>query len=145
MTADEVIRRLALMPHPEGGHYREIFRAASPAGGRGAMTSIYYLLRPGERSHWHRVDAVEIWHHHAGGALELAISPDGMSVETHVLGSGLLDGHRPQAVVPAGHWQAARPLGAGVRDWVLVGCAVAPAFEFSGFEMAPVDWEPGKD
>lgn len=142
MTAEEVIERLGLVPHPEGGHYREIFRDPSAGGGRGAVTSIFYLLKPGERSHWHRVDAAEIWYHHAGGALELALSADGADMHTHHLGADLAVGHVPQAVVPAGWWQAARPLDPGPGGWVLVGCAVAPAFDFAGFEMAPADWAP---
>jgi hypothetical protein len=96
-------------------------------------------LRAGERSHWHRVDAAEVWHHYAGDPLELAISDDGTSVRTLTLGPDLRAGQRPQAVVPAGAWQAARPLGA----WVLAGCTVSPAFEFSGFELAPPGWSPG--
>lgn len=148
MRAADVIRELNLAPHPEGGHYREIYRDAAPDGGRGAATSIHYLLSGDERSHWHRVtDAVEIWNFHAAGGagaagLELALSPDGVSVEVHVLGSGLAAGHKPQAVVPAGWWQAARLIDPAAEGWVLVGCAVAPAFEFSAFEMAPPNWAP---
>jgi len=136
MNADDVIRRLDLKPHPEGGHFRETFRdAGSP---RGASTAIYYLLKTGERSHWHRVDAAEIWHFYAGDALELELSPDGRTIETHVLGANLAHGERPQIVVPKNIWQSARPLG----RFTLVGCTVAPAFQFEGFEMAPPEWTP---
>lgn len=110
-------------------------------GGRGVLTSIYYLLAAGERSAWHRVtDAVEIWHFYAGAALELTLCHDGRaaSVETHLLGLDFDRGERPQVVVPANSWQTARPRGA----WTLVGCTVAPAFEFSSFEMATPGWEP---
>jgi len=132
--AEEVIRLLGLTPHPEGGFYAETFRPAAPGGGRGASTAIYYLLRDGEVSAWHRVrDADEVWHHYTGAPLELK-----MENETVRLGSDLAAGERPQAVVPAGAWQTARTLG----GWALVGCTVAPAFQFSAFEMAPAGWEP---
>lgn len=137
MTADEVIALLDLKPHPEGGYFRETFRDA-PAGGRGASTAIYYLLKAGEVSHWHRVDAAEVWHWHAGAPLVLTISPNGHDAEACHLGPELRTGQRPQLVVPAGHWQTATSLGA----WTLVGCTVAPGFDFSGFEMAPPDWRP---
>ena len=137
MDADEIIARYGLTPHPEGGHYREIFRAHAEDGGRGAVTSIYYLLRAGETSAWHRVDAVEIWHYHAGDALRLELSLDGVETTSHRLGVG--EGAWPQVVVPVGAWQSARPEGA----WTLVGCTVAPAFEFAGFELAPPGWQPG--
>jgi len=134
MSADDLIARLGLQPHPEGGHYRETYRDRPGAGGRGALTTILYLLKAGEISRWHRVtDAVEIWHFHDGDELELSLS-DGRTVERHMLSR-----INPQLVVPANRWQSARPL----RRWTLVGCAVAPAFEFSSFEMAPQDWEPG--
>ena len=138
MDADEIIARYALAPHPEGGHYRETYRAVAEDGGRGAVTAIYYLLREGEVSHWHRVDAVEIWHYHAGAALRLELSLDGVGVTRHRLGTGA--GAEPQATVPARAWQSARSEGA----WTLVGCTVAPAFEFSGFELAPAGWRPGR-
>jgi hypothetical protein len=139
-TADAVIAALGLEPHPEGGHFREVYRHAPADGGRGDCTSIYYLLRAGERSAWHRVtDAVEVWQFHAGDPLALAISTDGTNVEIHLLGVDLAGGARPQAVVPAGAWQSAESRG----DWTLVGCTVAPAFLFESFEMAPDGWEPG--
>jgi len=140
LTAEAVIAALDLDPHPEGGHFREVYRHAPSDGGRGDATSIYYLLRAGERSAWHRVtDAVEIWQFHAGDPLALSISTDGKRVERHLLGADLAQGARPQAVVPAGAWQSAVSTGA----WTLVGCTVAPAFVFESFEMAPEGWEPG--
>lgn len=141
VLASDWIAHLGLLPHPEGGHYREIYRDPAPEGRRGALTSIYYLLREGERSAWHRVtDAAEVWHHHAGAPLALALCPDGRaaSLETHILGLDVACGERPQVVVPPGVWQTAHSLG----SWTLVGCIVAPAFEFSSFEMAPHGWVP---
>lgn len=135
-AAEEIIRRLQLLRHPEGGWYREIFRDHS--GDRGALTSIYYLLRAGEQSHWHRIDAVEIWHYHAGAAMELSLAEESETVRRLRLGIDLAAGEMPQAVVAARTWQAARPLG----DWSLVGCTVAPAFRFEGFELAPPGWSP---
>jgi len=138
--ADEIIARLGLKPHPEGGWFAETFRDADNASGRAHGTAIYYLLKAGERSHWHRVDAAEIWHWYAGDALALHLSSDGKAQQTLHLGPDLAVGERPQIVVPTGHWQAAEPLGA----FTLVGCTVAPGFDFAGFEMAPKDWTPGK-
>ncbi len=137
-TAREIIDALGLQPHPEGGWYRETWRAAAEPGARAAGTAIYYLLDAGEFSHWHRVDAAEIWHFYAGAPLALTLSPDGHDAEAHRLGSGLAAGQRPQIVVPAGWWQCATSLGA----WTLVGCTVSPGFDFAGFEMAPPDWRP---
>jgi len=136
MTADEIIAHLGMKPHPEGGHYVETFRA--PGEGRSAGTAIYFLLKAGERSHWHRVDADEIWHHYAGAPLELSMSEDGKAVRHLRLGADFGIGEQPQAVVPRHVWQAARSLGA----WTLVGCTVSPSFEFKGFEMAPQGWRP---
>jgi predicted cupin superfamily sugar epimerase len=138
---DTIIAELGLRPHPEGGHYAETWRAAAGAGERPSGTAIYYLLRAGERSRWHRVDAAEIWHYYAGEPLALAIAAGSGEVapERHVLGPDLAAGQRPQVVVPAGDWQAAEPLGA----WTLVGCTVSPGFEFDGFELARPEWEPG--
>ncbi len=128
--------------HPEGGWYVERWRATAVEGDRGAASAILFLLAAGERSHWHRVDAAEVWQWSAGEALELRIAPpDGRGVTTHRLGGDMLAGEAVQAVVPAGYWQAARPLGA----WALVGCIVAPAFTFEGFTLAPPGWEPGRD
>ncbi|MCC7253015.1 cupin domain-containing protein [Hyphomicrobium sp.] len=138
MDADRIIAELGLQPHPEGGQFRETFRDAEPAGGRAHSTAIYFLLKAGEVSRWHRVDAVEIWHWYAGAPLMLAtLLPGGMR-STHRLGPAVLDGERPQGVVEKGHWQQAWSLGA----WTLVGCTVAPGFEFAGFELAPQDFEP---
>lgn len=141
VTADEVVRLLGLAPHPEGGFFRETFRDAAPAGGRGASTAIYYLLREEDESAWHRVDAAEVWHHYAGAPLDVTLSADGRERTVLRLGTDLAAGERPQVVVPAGVWQAARP----VSGWTLVGCTVAPAFDFAGFEMAPPGWEPGQE
>ncbi|MGB5950302.1 MAG: cupin domain-containing protein [Parvibaculum sp.] len=135
--ADEIIRLLDLAPHPEGGWYRETFRDEGEP--RARSTAIYYLLRAGERSHWHRVDAAEVWHWYAGGPLALSVSPDSQFAARAVLGPDLLKGERPQIVIPARHWQSAEPLGA----FTLVGCTVAPGFDFAGFEMAGNDWAPG--
>jgi predicted cupin superfamily sugar epimerase len=135
-----IIAALGLAPHPEGGHFREIWRAPAAAGGRGAGTAIYFLLRAGERSHWHRVDAAEAWHWYAGAPLALSVAgSDAGPVERRLLGPNLGAGEAPFALVPPFWWQAAESLGA----WTLVGCTVSPAFEFSGFEMAPAGWEPG--
>ncbi len=141
MTPEDVIRVLRLSPHPEGGHFRETFRdTRTVADGRAASTAIYFLLADGEVSRWHRVDACEVWHWYAGAPLALAIDGDGVASRTFTLGCNLAQGERPQAVVPQGAWQQARSLG----TWSLVGCTVAPGFEFSGFEMAPQGFEPGK-
>lgn len=138
MTADEIVRLLGLQPHPEGGHFRETFRDTVGTAGRAASTAIYYLLRAGEVSHWHRVDAAEVWHFYAGAPLSLSLSANGHDVTSHHLGPNLTTGQRPQIAVPAGAWQAATSLGA----WTLAGCTVAPGFDFAGFEMAPPDWRP---
>jgi uncharacterized protein len=138
-TAADVIRLLGLKPHPEGGHFRETFRDPRGVddGGRAASTAIYFLLARGERSHWHRVDAVEVWHWYAGAALELDIAQNRRR-ERITLGNNLAAGERPQAIVPAHAWQAAQTLG----DWTLVGCTVAPGFEFAAFELAPPGFAP---
>ena len=140
MTADDVIAALGLEPHPEGGRFAQTWSEPAAPGERPASSAIHYLLRAGERSHWHRVDATEVWHHYAGAPLELRVSADGEGVATHILGPDLTAGERPQVVVPGGAWQAARSLG----EWTLVGCTVAPAFTFDGFELAPPGWEPGR-
>jgi predicted cupin superfamily sugar epimerase len=138
LTAADVIRLLDLKPHPEGGHFRETFRDRNEIGGRAASTAIYFLLARGQRSHWHRFDAAELWHWHAGAPLQLEISNAPGKIESVTLGCDLASGQRPQAVVPAHAWQAAQTLG----DWTLVGCTVAPAFEFKTFELASQDWSP---
>jgi predicted cupin superfamily sugar epimerase len=137
MKAEDVIRLLDLRPHPEGGHFRETFRDVRLSEGRSVSTAIYFLLARGERSHWHCVDAAEIWHWHAGAPLMLHIAAQD-EIGVLRLGADLAAGERPQAVVPAGAWQSAESLG----DWTLVGCTVAPGFEFSGFELAPPGWSP---
>ena len=140
LSADQVIRLLGLSPHPEGGYFRETFRdSAIDASGRAASTAIYFLLVGGERSRWHRVDAAEAWHWHLGAPLALTIAADGAPCRHELrLGTDLLAGERPQAVVPAGVWQRAASLG----PWTLVGCTVAPGFHFAGFELAPANFEP---
>jgi predicted cupin superfamily sugar epimerase len=137
----EVIDWLGMEPHREGGWYVETWRAeTTDARGRSVASAILYLLNAGEQSHWHRVDAAEIWQSSGGDALELRIAVSAAGpIETHVLSSRVEAGHWPQVIVPSGAWQAARPLG----EWALVGCIVAPAFEFEGFELAPEGWEPG--
>ena len=137
--AEAAIRRLGLAPHPEGGWFRETFRDGVASGTRGVSTAIYYLLRGGEVSRWHRVDTAEVWHWYAGAPLLLTLSPDGKARRELVLGPDLTTGAEPQRVIPAKVWQTARSLGA----WTLTGCTVAPAFEFAGFELVPLDWEPG--
>ena len=139
LSAADIIARLDLQPHPEGGHFRQTFRdPAVDANGRAASTLIYFLLARGERSHWHRVDAAEIWHFYAGAPLQLRIADPGQAPRTMMLGIDLAAGEQPQAVVPAHAWQCAESSG----DWTLVGCTVAPGFMFTGFELAPAGWEP---
>jgi len=141
LTAQDVIRLLALKPHPEGGHFREMFRDTRRVeGSRSASTAIYFLLARGQRSHWHRIDAVEIWHWYVGAPLVLEIAHQPGRVERLTLGCNLAADERPQAIVPAHAWQAAQSLG----DWTLCGCTVAPGFEFTGFELAPKEWSPSQ-
>jgi predicted cupin superfamily sugar epimerase len=141
LSAADVIRLLDLKPHPEGGHFRETFRdGLTVSGARAASTAIYFLLARGERSRWHRIDAVEIWHYHAGAPLELEIVASAASpVDRLTLGPDLGAGARPQVIVPAYVWQSAQTLG----EWTLVGCTVAPGFDFCGFEIAPEGWALG--
>ncbi len=137
-SAAAIIARLDLRPHPEGGHYRETFRdTRADTDGRALSTAIYFLLARSERSHWHRIDAVEIWHYYAGSALTLLIADDS-GTQAVRLGPDLVAGEVPQAIVPAQAWQAAESTG----DWTLVGCTVAPGFDFAKFELAPNGWEP---
>ena len=137
-TAADIIARLDLKPHPEGGHYRETFRDPRvDANGRALSTAIYFLLARGERSHWHRIDASEVWHYYAGHALTLHIADDGNERSIR-LGQDLAAGDVPQAIVPVRAWQAAESTG----DWTLVGCTVAPGFDFAKFELAPRGWMP---
>jgi predicted cupin superfamily sugar epimerase len=137
-SAAEIIARLDLKPHPEGGHYRETFRdPRTDARGRAFSTAIYFLLARGERSHWHRIDAVETWHYYAGSALTLRIADDSGQRSIR-LGADLGAGEAPQAIVSPHAWQAAESTG----DWTLVGCTVAPGFDFATFELAPTGWKP---
>ncbi|MBF9032015.1 cupin [Rhodobacterales bacterium HKCCE3408] len=137
MTADEIIAALNLAPHPEGGHYRQTWIAEAAEGERTAGTCIYFLLRQGERSHWHRVDATEIWHYHAGAPLILSLSAtEAGPADDHLLTPDLTQG-APQVIVPENHWQSARSTG----DWTLVSCTVSPGFRFEGFTLAPPDFD----
>lgn len=138
MKAADIIKALAMQPHPEGGWYTETFRDEH-GGERGHSTAIYYLLEAGDRSHWHRVlDAAEVWHYYAGAPLLLSLSEAGEGISEITLGPDVVKGERPQGVVPAGWWQSARSTG----DFTLVGCTVAPGFTFATFEMAEPDWSP---
>jgi len=137
--AAAIIKALNLKPHPEGGWYAETWRADARDGERPSGTAIYYLLEKGQRSHWHRVDAAEVWHFYAGAPLRLSISRDGQVTEQLTLGANIGAGERPQIIVPPNAWQSAESLG----DWTLVGCTVSPGFLFETFEMAPEDWAPG--
>ncbi len=137
-SAEEIIRLLDLKPHPEGGHYRETFRDDRGDGKRAASTAIYFLLAAGEVSHWHRVDAAEVWLWHAGAPLELSIAPPDGPASRSVLSADLAAGELPQGVVPPGFWQSAKSLGA----WTLVSCTVAPGFQFESFELAPKSFAP---
>ena len=134
--AARLIGALGLEPHPEGGHYRQTW-AGPVRDGRPSGTAILFLLRAGNRSHWHRVDADEIWLFHAGAPLVLSVAEDGGPARDHRLGPDVVGGEMPQIVVPAHAWQAARSTG----DWSLVSCTVSPGFTFDGFDLAP----PGFD
>jgi len=136
--AEDIIANLELERHPEGGWYRETFRDEMGHQGRPHSTAILFLLADGEVSHWHRVDAVEAWHWHGGAPLLLKIADENGAVQEFTLGPDLFAGEHPQAIVPAHAWQSAVSLGA----WTLVGCTVAPGFQFEGFELAPQAWEP---
>ncbi len=145
-SAAELIARLDLQPHPEGGWYKETWRASESGGERAkersSATLIHFLLENGQRSHWHRVDATEIWLWHAGNPLTLSISKgESGIIEEVVLGPDLMAGQVAQHVIAAGDWQAAEPV-AGAHDYVLVSCVVSPGFEFSGFTLAPPGWRP---
>ena len=135
-----LIETLGLAPHPEGGWYRETWRADAPEGGRGTATAIHFLLEAGQSSHWHKVDATELWLFHAGSALILEMSvTDAGPVERVRLGPDVLAGEAPQVRIAPGHWQAAR----AEQGWALVSCIVSPAFDFAGFTLAPPGWAPG--
>jgi predicted cupin superfamily sugar epimerase len=137
LDADGVVALLGLAAHPEGGWYAETWRDE-------ASTAIWFLLRAGERSRWHRLrDSSEVWHHYGGDSLMLRVSRDAVVVEATILGPDIAAGERPQAVVPAGAWQSAEPLGCRPAGYALVGCTVAPPFRFEAFELAPPGWQPG--
>ncbi|MFZ0266697.1 cupin domain-containing protein [Caulobacter sp.] len=139
LSGNEVIRLLDLQPHLEGGWYRRTFEDTPANESRPASTAIYYLLQAGDMSAWHRIDAVEVWHYYAGAPMKITLSPpDGQGATPYTLGPDLRSGARPQVIVPTGWWQTAVSLG----DWSLVGCTVAPGFNFNGFELAPKDWRP---
>ena len=140
MNAEEIIETLGLEPHPEGGYFAETWRHEPASGGRGSGTAIFYLLKEGQSSGWHRIDATEIWHFYAGAPLELQLqlqSPE-RGHQSHRLGPNLEQGERPQLIVHPGVWQSARPCG----EWTLAGCTVSPAFLFEGFELAAPGWSP---
>jgi len=136
----DLIERLGLAPHPEGGWYRETWRAAPAGTQRSAGTSILFLLEAHQRSHWHRVDATELWIYQAGRALALSTADAGDGISTVRLGTDVLAGEQPQHVIAPGQWQSAQ---AG-DGWCLVACVVVPGFSFEGFELAPPGWEPGR-
>ena len=143
-SAGAIIEELGLAPHPEGGWYRETWRAPAADGERASATAIHFLLEHGQSSHWHRVDAAEIWLWHAGDPLELTLAKDDDGpIETVLLGSDVIGGQAVQHVVPPHWWQAARPA-QGKAGYALMSCIVSPGFEFSGFELAPADWSPGR-
>lgn len=145
ITAGAVIDRLGLQPHPEGGWYRELWRGPPGADGRAVATSIHFLLEAGQVSHWHRVDAAEIWLWHAGDPLHLLLAPDDAGpVSKIVLGADFAAGQHLQHVVPPHEWQAATPIADGTHGYTLVSCVVAPGFDFAGFTLAAPDWQPGK-
>lgn len=140
-TAKEVLQALCLSPHPEGGYFVETFRDPLPTE-RGASTAIYFLLEAGQRSHWHKVDASEVFHHYLGASVEIRTLRPGQAVLTQTLGRDIARGERPQIVIEAGLWQSATIIPDQEFDYALMGCTVAPAFEFEGFELAPPGWEP---
>lgn len=145
-AAAEVVATLGLERHPEGGWFRRHFTHPEvDADGRERSSAIHYLLEVGDRSHWHRIDAVEVWHFHGGVPLRLSLSADGIGIRTHLLGADVVAGQTPSVVVPAGVWQSAEPEGGDPGDWSLVGCTVTPGFRFEGFELALPCWEPGLD
>ncbi len=144
-SADELIEQLRLERHPEGGWYRETWRAADKAAGRAAGTAIIFLLKSDEASHWHRVDADEMWLWQGGDPLDLMIAEDDAGPMRSIrLGGDVAGNEELQGLVPAGVWQAARPAKGGSCGYSLVSCIVVPGFDFAGFELAPPGWKPGK-
>lgn len=138
--AKAIIARLDLAPHPEGGWYRETWRAETAEDERAAGTAILFLLEAGQRSHWHRVDAAELWLWHAGSPLLLRTAAEGGPIADIRLGGDVLAGATPQHIIPPHHWQAA----VADHGWTLVSCVVCPGFTFSGFTLAPESWEPSR-
>lgn len=138
-SMEEVVAALGLEPHPEGGYFKELFRAEGLDGGRGVMTSIYYMPPLAHPSRWRMIDADEVWSFHAGAPLTLSVCRDGRTVEAFRLGTGFADGEQAQAVVPKNAWARAESHG----GWSLVGGTVSPAFLYEGFRMAPEGWMPG--
>jgi len=143
VTAEELIEALELAPHPEGGWYRETWRATARDGERAPASAVYYVMQPGQQSRWNRVDAAEIWLWHAGDPVDLLIAASGADEPKTVrLGGRVTEGQSPQVIVPAGHWQSA-VLVDGSAGYAFISCIVAPTFEFSGFELAEPGWAPG--
>lgn len=144
VTAEELIEALDLAPHPEGGWYRETWRSASKLGERAAATAVYYVIQPGQSSHWNRVDADEMWLWHSGDPLDLSIAEsDAGPTRTVRLGGNIGEGEQPQVIVPKGHWQSAVPAKGGEAGYTFLSCIVAPGFEFSGYQLAESGWSPG--
>jgi predicted cupin superfamily sugar epimerase len=141
--AEAMIAALGLAPHPEGGWYRETWRAAADEGARAGGTAILFLLEAGQRSHWHRVDADELWLWHAGSPLTVLVEHENGAVREFALGGDVARGYQPQCLVPASRWQAAEVIGEARTGWGLVSCVVVPGFEFAGFELAPPGRHPG--
>ena len=139
MSAEAMIAALGLAPHPEGGWYRETWRAEAGEGARAGGTAILFLLEAGQRSHWHRVDAAELWLWHAGSPLAVLVEQENGAVQEYPLGGDVAGGYQPQCLVPASRWQSTEAR----AGWALVSCVVVPGFEFSGFELAPPGWRPG--
>lgn len=144
MTAEELIRALDLVPHPEGGWYRETWRSEAAPDERAAATAVYYVIQPGAPPVWNRVDADEMWLWHGGDALDLSMAPDDSGpVRTVRLGGRIERGEQPQVIIPAGHWQSALPVDGGEAGYTFLSCIVAPAFELDGYELAEPGWSPG--
>jgi hypothetical protein len=144
MTATELIRTLNLAPHPEGGWYRETYRSSAEPGQRRAATAVYYVIQPGERSRWNRVDADEMWLWHAGDPLDLMIAEsDSATPRTVRLGGQVGEGEQPQVIIPKRQWQSAAPVADGRAGYTFLSCIVAPAFDFAGYELAEPGWSPG--
>ena len=140
-----VIEELRLSPHPEGGWFRETWRAPAEDDERPLATVIYFLLEGHQQSHWHKVDAAEVWLWHAGDPLMLSVSVSQKGPVREVrLGPDVIAGDRPHYVVGAHEWQAAAPL-PGTAGYTLVSCVVTPGFKFAGFTLAPPNWRPGPE